>query len=84
MDSYSEGTGYDLQHPVDDYPWEIVGNGTVVDVGLRDTNGCQLPASSLSTSNPARSAAPMDSSHFSCCYLPRLQGGEVEGLHPDQ
>ena len=45
MKVYTEGTGYDLKHLVDNYPWSSIGEGTVVDVrhlllessaGLRD------------------------------------------------
>lgn len=47
MDSYTKGTGYDLKHIIDNYPWETFGNGTVVDVSLRDTRGCHPPLSIL-------------------------------------
>ncbi|KAI9873469.1 MAG: hypothetical protein M1830_000374 [Pleopsidium flavum] len=33
MSSFTTGTGYDLKHLVDNYPWASIGNGTVVDVG---------------------------------------------------
>ena len=33
MKFYTEGTGYDLQHLVNGYPWSSIGSGTVVDVG---------------------------------------------------
>ncbi|MCJ1261773.1 hypothetical protein MMC22_001641 [Lobaria immixta] len=33
MDSYTKGTGYDLKHLIENYPWESIGTGTVVDVG---------------------------------------------------
>lgn len=32
MKAFTEGTGFDLKHVVDGYPWESLGNGTVVDV----------------------------------------------------
>ncbi|TGO83675.1 hypothetical protein BPOR_0609g00050 [Botrytis porri] len=33
MKAWTEGTGYDLQYVIDNYSWQEVGNGTVVDVG---------------------------------------------------
>ncbi|RYO89405.1 hypothetical protein DL766_010432 [Monosporascus sp. MC13-8B] len=33
MRSFTEGTGFELSHIVDNFPWGELGNGTVVDVG---------------------------------------------------
>ncbi|PQE06932.1 6-hydroxytryprostatin B O-methyltransferase protein [Rutstroemia sp. NJR-2017a WRK4] len=33
MKAFTEGTGYDLQYVVNNYPWEGLGSGTIVDVG---------------------------------------------------
>lgn len=32
MKAFTEGTGFDMQYVVDDYPWKDIGQGTVVDV----------------------------------------------------
>lgn len=32
MRSFTEGTGFELSHVVDNFPWETLNNGTVVDV----------------------------------------------------
>jgi hypothetical protein len=34
MKAWTEGTGYDLQSVIDNYPWEGLDSGTVVDVML--------------------------------------------------
>jgi hypothetical protein len=34
MKAFTEGTGYDLKYVIDNYPWEGLGSGTVVDVTL--------------------------------------------------
>lgn len=33
MNSYVQGAGYDLAHIVDNWSWDELGSGTVVDVG---------------------------------------------------
>ncbi|KAI1380433.1 S-adenosyl-L-methionine-dependent methyltransferase [Hypoxylon crocopeplum] len=33
MQSFTEGTGFELEHVVDNFPWGEIGKGTVVDVG---------------------------------------------------
>lgn len=32
MRSFTEGTGFELSHIADNFPWETLGDGTVVDV----------------------------------------------------
>ena len=42
MASFVKGTGYDLKHLVNNFPWYVLGNGTVVDVSyIHDNKICQ-------------------------------------------
>ena len=37
MGAFMAGTGYDLNELMDNYPWESVGDGTVVDVSFTNS-----------------------------------------------
>ncbi|KAF7879473.1 hypothetical protein EAF04_000669 [Stromatinia cepivora] len=40
MKAFTEGTGFDMQYVVDNYPWKDIGQGTVVDVGGSHGSAC--------------------------------------------
>jgi hypothetical protein len=74
MRSFTEGTGFELSHVVDNFPWGELGNGTVVDVGGSQGFACfaiarQFPALSFVVQDlepviqAAEKGAPADLAH---------------------
>jgi hypothetical protein len=47
MRSFTEGTGFELSHIADGFPWATLGKGTVVDVSARRPSAPQ-PSSLIS------------------------------------